>query len=468
MKRHNDRQTTVNGHHLLATLLHEAQDEGQAPVEQREPEPETIHVYPVEGGGLLFSRVPLSSEEEPPVAPLVDGDQPPSEPPPATTEKVPPVFLVFLLLLCLFLLLDNVDATLTTWLMPTVTITLTPKTERVTAQAILPLGGGPSGIPGRVLPPLTLTQSHTSQASGHGHQDATYASGTLTVYNGLLTAQVLPAGTVLTGHDGVRVATDAALTLPAAIPPQFAQASVSASAILTGRAGNIPAGDINTTLANGVLVQNSPFGGGQDARDFPLVTQADIQAGVTSLTPQLVQSARAALTAQLQAGEALVAPTCTPTVTIDPRAGSEATAVQVTVSQACQALAYAPQALTTQATRLLTMQALHTLGAGYQLMGSVQVIALTTSIPTTATPARLSLSFICQGTYVYQLSTQAQQHLKRLVAGKSRRAAWQVLATLPGMEQVRLSGVADTGQVPDDVSHIHLLILFTHPMQEET
>jgi hypothetical protein len=462
MKRHDDRHTITPGHLMLTTLLHEAGNQTHAAgsSEQQAPEPETIHVYPVEGGGLLFSRVPLEPEEDlPSTPPIIESDQPLGGPLPLAGGKAPPVFLVFVLLLGVFLLLDSLDATLTAWLTPTVTITLIPRTQTVITGMTVYLGEGPSQLAGHVLPSLTVTQSRTNRATGHGHQDATHATGLLTVYNGLFTAYTLPAGTVVTGGDGVRVVTDATLTVPAARPPQFGQASVSATALLAGQVGNIAADDIHTTLADGILVQNGLFGGGQDARDFPLVTQADIQAGVSRLTLQLVQSARAALTAQLRTGEALLTPTCTPTVTTDQKAGREAVAVQVTVAETCQAIAYVSQALIRQVSRLVAMQARHTLGPEYERTGSVQVTDLHASLPPTT--SEVVVSFTGQASYVYQFSAPAQQRIKRLVAGQSRRAALHLLSALPGVAQVHLSGVADNGQVPADVTHIHLLLIWS-------
>lgn len=462
MERHDDRHatTTSTEHPMLAHLLHEAEDEGHVSVEQQDSGPETIHVYPVEGGGLLFSRVPLEPEEDLlDTSPIIESDQPVGGPLPLTPGKAPPVFLVFVFLLGVFLLLDSMDATLTAWLTPTVTITLIPRVQTVTTQASLPLQEGPAGVAGRRLLPLTVTQSRTSRATGHGHQDATHATGLLTVYNGLFTAYTLPAGTVVADSTGVRVVTDTALTVAAARPPQFGQASVPALALLAGQVGNIAADDIHTTLADGVLVQNGPFGGGQDARDFPLVTRADIQVGVSRLTPQLVQSAHAALTAQLRTGETLLTPTCISAVTTDQSAGREATAVQVTVAETCQAIAYAPQTLIRQASRLLAMQAQHMLGVGYERVGNVQVTDLHASVPPGA--SAVVISFTCQASYVYQFSAQAQQRIKQLVADQSRRAALHLLSALPGVAQVHLSGVADNGQVPDDVTHIHLLLIWS-------
>ena len=107
-------------------------------------------------------------------------------------------------------------------------------------------------LPGaRFLHPITLSQAQTAPTTGIGHENARAATGTVTFYNGLFTAQLIPQGTVFTGSDGVQVATDADVSIPAANPPMFAIASVFAYALLSGTSGNITAGDINTTISNG-------------------------------------------------------------------------------------------------------------------------------------------------------------------------------------------------------------------------
>jgi hypothetical protein len=52
-----------------------------------------------------------------------------------------------------------------------------------------------------------------------------------------------------------------------------------------------------------------------------------------------------------------------------------------------------------------------------------------------------------------------EQAIKNLVAGKPRLEAIRLLSLLPGVEHVTIAGIEDNKPLPDDVSHIHLLIL---------
>lgn len=77
---------------------------------------------------------------------------------------------------------------------PTATIAITPDVRTITLQRTATLG--------KLLSPITLTESQTVPATGTGHQNARQATGTLTFYNGLSTAQTVAAGTLITGQDG--------------------------------------------------------------------------------------------------------------------------------------------------------------------------------------------------------------------------------------------------------------------------
>jgi len=435
---------------ILATIQEPGREEEAPPL--REQEQETIHVYPVEGGGILFSKVPLDQEE-----PATIDSQEPDTKIPATNHlaapgKDPFYFPYFLLILCFFLLFDVAGSTLTTMFTPIVTITITPQVQTITTTKTFPLGT--NGVRGRVLPILTVSQSQTVNATGKGHQNARRATGTVTFYNGLFTAQDVPGGTVFTGSDGVQVVTSTSVTIPAANPPQFAEGSVLAYAVKAGRTGNIAAGDIDTTISNSVLVKNSQFDGGRDARDFISVTKGDIQGSVSSLTPTLLSSERAALSTQLTEGEELVNPHCSPTVTSSHRPGDEAAAVQVTVSASCTALAYNQQALQKAATQQLT-----TIEKGYHLAGAIHVTILNAQI---ADPQRggATLTVSIRGVWVYTIN---QSQVTALVRGKPRLDALRLVSVLPGVQSVSITGVNDNNQLPDDVTHIHLAIFFLSP-----
>ncbi|HLI08886.1 MAG TPA: hypothetical protein VKV40_20150 [Ktedonobacteraceae bacterium] len=449
-----------NIQHILATLDEQGnQDEARAPYE--EVEIKTIHVYPVEGGGILLTREPLEEDETIDTAAFEpqDVEQQPRPPIGQTTPTAQerPLFPGFLFILCLFLLLDMANTALVALLTPTVTITVVPviKTVAITGE----LDGAAIGA--RITPPLTLSESQAALATGHRHQDATRATGFITFYNGQFSEQTVAAGTVLTTGDGVQIAIDSGADIPAANPPGLGQVSVSAHAVQSGARGDISALGIDEPCClPAVFAKNlSPFSGGQDARDFTVVTSADIQSVVTPLTRQLMQSEQAALSAHLSAGEALDAPTCTQAISSDHRPGDEAARAKVTVSEMCSAVAYGTNALQEAAARLLAAASSGRLGPHYHQVGTVRTVIDRLTMNGTH-PGSITLAVRIEGTYVYQLTQQEQRQLVERIAGQRKQAALYMLRSLPGVRAASITGIQDNTFLPDDPSRIRLLFLY--------
>jgi len=204
---------------------------------------------------------------------------------------------------------------------------------------------------------------------------------------------------------------------------------------------------VNTTLALAVFVKNSQLSGGQEERTFSIVTHADIQYVVTQLTPLLIQSEQAALTAQLQPGEQLSSPACTPTSSADHQPGDEATHVKITVSETCIAAAYNRQAVQIQGEQLLNAKA-RMLGKGYHLIGDIHPTIL-------AKQAAATLRVQFSGTYLYQIN---QQELTALIAGQPKHHALLLLTKIAGIQHATIAGVADDDPLPLDPAHIHFQV----------
>ena len=189
------------------------------------------------------------------------------------------------------------------------------------------------------LPPVTMQQSQVVTTTGHRHIAATQAHGLVTFYNGLTAPQVIDAGTLLVGSDGEEVVTDQNVTIPAGSLATNGYASVPAHALDYGPAGNIQAGDIYGPCCRAwIKVVNSQFTGGHAAREYAVVTKADITTATASLL------ARLSLQVHLSPGEKMLTPVpCSTHVTSNHRAGDEASQVVVTAHQSCSPSAYRPR-----------------------------------------------------------------------------------------------------------------------------
>jgi hypothetical protein len=191
------------------------------------------------------------------------------------------------------------------------------------------------------LPPVTLQNSLTVTTSGHKHIAATQGWGVVTFYNGLPQQQTIAAGELLTGNDGEEVVTDYDVTIPAGSLSTNGAASVLAHALDYGPAGNIQAGDIYGPCCRAwIKVVNSTFTGGHAARDYAVVTKADIDAATASLLAQ----ENAMLDYRISADETLLTPVpCTTHTASNHRAGDIAQQVIVTVKESCSPSAYKPR-----------------------------------------------------------------------------------------------------------------------------
>ena len=128
-------------------------------------------------------------------------------------------------------------------------------------------------------------------------------------------------------------------------------------------------------------------------------------------------------------------------------------------------MAYDVQQLHARATQLLSTQATQRFGTGYLLSGDVQVsVTRATATPTTA---GVVLAFTCAGTYAYTLNGQAQQRIKTLLAGKPRLTALRLLLQQTGIHTASITGIPDNQPLPDDLTHIHLLIVLTAVLREK-
>lgn len=205
----------------------------------------------------------------------------------------------------------------------------------------------PLAIQGYALTPVTKTLTIPVRATGKQQIAATTAAGTITLYNGAIYTQIIPVGTILTGTDGIAVVTDEQAVIPPAaqtIPPTYGQVSVSAHALLSGKAGNIQAGDINMACCVTSVIAQNPynFQGGKNAYTYRYLTSQDMKNATHALVPQVQQQAL------LLFGTSLVLdPTCHTNVLSNKAVGQPTTSADVTITSTCQAFSYKRQSVTT-------------------------------------------------------------------------------------------------------------------------
>ena len=157
---------------------------------------------------------------------------------------------------------------------------LTPNQQPV-ARAVI-------RVPAVLLPLRTFTAQTPVMPTGIKTYPAATAYGILTITNGSVISQTLPAGFTFMSSSGVSVVTDTAVFVPAGSANGYGFATVSAHALLSGKSGNIPAYAINRVEGSSVYVRNlTAFQGGRDAYSVKYVTAQDKQAALDTARQHL-------------------------------------------------------------------------------------------------------------------------------------------------------------------------------------
>ncbi len=440
------------GTHEGAALMQDTNT--QEPPEPEEAQPETQEPVPKTQEAAPEQETMALAPTEPDV---IEGEVVIIEPPEPSEDYIPqkqkPYWLLvpFTILCCLLFLAGSCLLPLFT---PTATITIIPIERTITATTA-------TQVQARALAPLTLSQSATVPATGKRQQAATRAAGTITFYNGLLTSQTVAAGTILTGSDGIHFITEQSTTIPAANPPLEGQVTVSAHAITTGASGNIPAYDINQACcATSVLAKNTTaFTGGRNARAYSVVTKSDLANAQAVIQATLTKSEQAALTTQLNSGEALITPPCKPGVSSNHKPGDEATRVTVTVSDTCGGISYAAHDVNANATQMITAEAAERLGTGYSLIGDIQITIVQATVPSSHQGGAHIIVQVT-GTWAYQITPRIQEQLAALIAGKTKQQAERTLLHVPGIARVQITLRGGNQTLPQDAKAIRILVQY--------
>jgi len=310
----------------------------------------------------------------------------------------------------------------------------------------------------RSSPPVSV------QASGMLNRAATHAVGTLTWYNQALSAQTIPAGTIVTAHNGGRIITNSTVIIPSGAPPDVGEVSGPAHALQAGASSNIAPLAINNICpceaitSMGIAIKNlSAFDGGQDDRHLPFVQQSDLERAVASqkesLTRQVLQNIRH----QVRVYEQLVAPaSCVQHVWSTFPVGSLTTQTQVSLTVDCTAEVFDVHEVYSKALLLFMRQQAPLLSTRYILgWHRAYLIGRTRENKSLGT---LLLDVRVSGEWLYRLDHPALQALQNKIAGVSLQQAHIVLARTPGVSKTTIQVICPWLPLPTDPRRIRIVI----------
>ncbi len=156
-------------------------------------------------------------------------------------------------------------------------------------------------IPAHFLPLQTFSTTQQVIPTGVKTYPATTAHGVLTLTNGSIISQTLPAGFISVSNSGVSVITDRAVFVPAGSADGYGIATVPAHLLTSGI--NMATLDIDQVVGTSLYIRNlDPFTGGKPAYSIKVITPQDKQVAL--------DAARTALAVQEARIQALLAAPC--------------------------------------------------------------------------------------------------------------------------------------------------------------
>lgn len=126
-------------------------------------------------------------------------------------------------------------------------------------------------VPATFLTPKVFKAEVAIIPTGVKTYPATPAHGMLTITNGSIIAQVVPAGFTVQG-----IATDKTAYVPPGSANGYGAATVAAHALISGTVGNLPPLAVNLVIGSSVYIRNlSAFSGGRDSYSVNFITSHD-------------------------------------------------------------------------------------------------------------------------------------------------------------------------------------------------
>jgi hypothetical protein len=132
-------------------------------------------------------------------------------------------------------------------------------------------------VPAVLLPIRTFTVNIAVIPTGIRVYPATTAHGVLTITNGSIIGQSIPAGFAIQG-----VVTDYAVYVPGGNANGYGYAIVTAHALISGKGGNFATLAINQVVGSSLYIRNlTQFYGGHDAYSVTFITSNDRDAALS-------------------------------------------------------------------------------------------------------------------------------------------------------------------------------------------
>jgi hypothetical protein len=316
----------------------------------------------------------------------------------------------------------------------------------------------------RILSSTLASQTQTAQATGAETIPGTHASGTVAIDNfDTASSLTLTAGSVFSntyGTANIHMVLDASVTVPPAPSSTVWSQRLAPGHIL--EAGTIGNKEFNNNISGSMswsVFNSPPFSNGKDPQTYTVVQQSDIDSTANALEQANAPNSQQVIQPLVHANERLVStPQCNPNVNSNHQAGDKATSVTVTVSFTCTGEVFDHDTSMTLAANLLNAQASNKLGPGFALVGKITT-KLTNVTSQGAQQKGIGLTIAAQGLWVYQFSDAQKQAFAKLIIGKGKKEANELLLTQAGVAKVDIQITGGTrDSLPFDVSRVNIIV----------
>ncbi|MFL5652558.1 MAG: serine/threonine protein kinase [Ktedonobacteraceae bacterium] len=347
---------------------------------------------------------------------------------------------------------------------PTTTVSVTPQSKAL--QDTFLLTASPqiknADVTTRIIPDRLVqgmaTDSRSTPTTGTTTIVGVPARGTVLFVNNNKSTISVPAGVTFTSTSGVQVRISQSVDVPARQDGSNGTISTSATAVMSGTEGNIPAYALSMKCCHGLTVSNPyPFSGGVDTHLVHVVTKADVNSVSRPLSSELQQQVLKQILKQLRPGEVMAEPPVySPTVAPDSPVGAQADHVDVQVTEASTVMVYNRNDASFVAAQLLSGEATQTLGNSYLLQGAAAVDA-----PHIVKPGKngvIYLSVTVHEVWVYSFSFQQVKQWKQAIKGDTLVKALAFLNEQPGVAAVQIHFPFGADHLPATVDQINIVL----------
>ncbi len=328
---------------------------------------------------------------------------------------------------------------------PQASVTLVPATSAINADLTYGVAGAGSDYDVAIEPvtiTTTLSYNATIPTTGSRTEPDGTASGAILITNPTTTELTMPAGTIITGVDGLTFSTVEDVSVPAADPfGSMTMGSASAGIVAgqPGPAGNVEAGALNGQLESGLFYSNREATAGGTVKEIPIVAEADIEALRAQAEAELAQRADGQIQGEIPSGHQAIAGSGTmdaPGLSFSHKVGEDATDLRVDATMRVSALAYNPEELHQMAREALSKQLSASLPSDQVLLADTMNVDEPLEIPNTSGAPEYRLTASARARVV--IDQEMLAGLKRDLVGASRVDAVIRVSQIEGVSRFEL------------------------------